>query len=71
MSEKNIWGGNMTEEINTISLNKLYVDRVWIKAYPEFFAHLRLGDNWHTYERYREEGIFQQMRCNSERIESY
>jgi len=58
----------MTEEINTISLNKLYVDRVWIKAYPEFFAHLRLGDNWHTYKRYREEGIFQQMTDNFFRV---
>lgn len=51
----------MTEEISTIPLNKIYVDRVWIKAYPEFFSHLRLGDNWEIYRRYREEGIFQQM----------
>jgi hypothetical protein len=44
-----------------LGLNKLYVDRVWVKAYPGFFANLRLGDNWDIYRRYRKEGIFQDM----------
>jgi hypothetical protein len=61
-------GGNMSSRNDILGLNKLYVDRVWLKAYPEFFAHLRLGDNWHTYQRYREEGIFQQMTDNFFRV---
>jgi len=43
------------------SLDKFYIDRVWVKAYPAFFAHLRLGDNWHTFMSYRREGVFEEM----------
>jgi hypothetical protein len=51
----------MSSRNDIIELNKLYVDRVWVKAYPDFFANLRLGDNWEKYRRYREEGIFKDM----------
>jgi hypothetical protein len=48
-------------ECKAIPLEKLYVDRVWVKAYPEFFANLRLGDNWEKFKSYKREGIFQDM----------
>ena len=58
----------MTEEINTISLNKLYVDRVWIKAYPAFYANPHLPDFREKLREYMgndiEEGIFKQMTDN-------
>jgi hypothetical protein len=49
----------MSSRNDIIDLNKLYVDRVWVKAYPEFFKDLR--NNWDIYRRYRKEGIFQDM----------
>jgi hypothetical protein len=44
-----------------IPLEKLYVDRVWVKVYPVFFVSLRLGDNWEVFKRYMEEGVFREM----------
>jgi hypothetical protein len=51
----------MSNKVDTIPPDKLYVDRVWVKAYPAFFANVRLGDNWAKFRSYMEEGVFQDM----------
>jgi hypothetical protein len=51
----------MSHVVEAIPIDKLYVDRVWVKAYPAFFANVRLGDNWAKFRSYMEEGVFQDM----------
>jgi len=58
----------MSSENDILGLNKLYVDRVWIKAYPAFYANPHLPDFREKLREYMgndiEEGIFKQMTDN-------
>jgi hypothetical protein len=51
----------MSRVVDAIPIDKLYVDRVWVKAYPVFFAYLRYGENWAKFRSYMEEGVFKDM----------
>jgi len=51
----------MSRVVDAIPIDKLYVDRVWVKAYPAFFAYLKYGDNWAKFRSYMEEGVFRDM----------
>jgi hypothetical protein len=48
-------------EIGFFSLNTFYFDRVWVKAYPFFFANLRIKEYRDIYREYRESGVFESM----------
>jgi hypothetical protein len=58
----------MSSGNDILGLNKLYVDRVWIKAYPAFYANPHLPDFREKLREYMgndiEEGIFKQMTDN-------
>jgi DNA-binding transcriptional ArsR family regulator len=50
------------------SLKSFYFDRVWVKAYPWFFAYLRLGEYRDIYREYRSGGVFEEMTKNFFRL---
>ena len=58
----------MSGEINAIPLDKLYVDRVWIKVYPEFYSNPHSPDFKEKLRDYMgsdlEDGVFKQMTEN-------
>ena len=45
--------------MSALDLNKFYFDRIWLKAYPAFFADLRNPLSWETFKEYRDNGVFE------------
>jgi len=49
-------------------LKSFYFDRIWLKAYPYFFANLRIKEFYDAYREYRVKGTFREITENAFRL---